>query len=139
MRPDRSVRLSAAQRRWRVLLAGGLGLVVVGFSFLNPENFPSPACTFRELTGYSCFTCGLTRSLLAVAHGHLSSSLGYHLLGPLIFLGMITAMVALGAEAVAGRRLNPARTAKFWPGVLVTLVLVWMTYGGIRLALELAG
>jgi glycerol uptake facilitator-like aquaporin len=113
--------------------------VAIAFSLLNPENIPTPACAFRELTGHRCFTCGITHSLLAIAHGHLSSSLEYHLLGPLLFLAMIMAIMILSAEALTGRRWNPARTGRFWPGVLAALVLVWIAYGGIRLALELAG
>jgi hypothetical protein len=81
----------------------------------------------------------MTRSLLAIAHGHLASSLEHHLLGPLLFLAMIMAGAMLGAEAMTGRRLNPGRPGKFWPGLLLALAFVWITYGGIRLALELAG
>jgi hypothetical protein len=109
------------------------------FALLTPEAIPSLSCAFHEFTGYSCFTCGLTRSLLAIAHGHFSASIGHHLMGPVAFLGMFLAMINLGTEALIGRKWNPGAHAGFWRGALAFFILLWITYGGIRLALELAG
>ena len=135
--PMRPVTLSARQRWRRALLVGGIGCAAGMLSLLTPESIPSFSCTFHELTGHSCFTCGLTRSILASAHGQFTVSLGYHLMGPVLSLGLLLILMMLGAEALTGRRWTPGTTAGFWRNTLVILLLVWATYGGIRLALEL--
>jgi formate/nitrite transporter FocA (FNT family) len=131
--------LSDRERIQRALLAGGIGCLAGVFYLMTPESIPSLSCAFRELTGHSCFTCGLTRSLLAIAHGQLTDSLRYHLMGPVVFLGALIAMITLGAEAWTGRKWSPRIQAGFWKHALVFLLLLWITYGGIRLALEIAG
>ena len=135
--PKGKVRLSPAQRRRRALLAGVIGATAGMLSLLTPGDIPSHSCTFHELTGYSCLTCGLTRSFLAVAHGQFSASLGHHLMGPVLYVGMLLLLLRLGAEAAAGRTWNPG--AGFWRSTLVFLALAWIAYGGIRLAFELPG
>jgi len=60
-------------------------------------------------------------------------------MGPILFLGMLLAVINLGAEALSGKQWYPGTAAGFWRGALVLFLLVWITYGGIRLALELAG
>lgn len=41
-------------------------------------------CSFRNLTGIPCPGCGLTRSMVAVAHGDLDAGFYYNRLGPLV-------------------------------------------------------
>ncbi|MBD3414309.1 MAG: DUF2752 domain-containing protein [Candidatus Aminicenantes bacterium] len=38
-------------------------------------------CTFHNLTGFPCPGCGLSRSMVAAAHGDFQSSLAFHRLG----------------------------------------------------------
>jgi hypothetical protein len=126
--------LSSGERRWRALLAVLLGSAFGLLSCLDLESFPS--CTFHDLTGYSCLTCGLTRSLLALAQGHLAASIGHHLMGPVLFLGICWAVVYAAAESLTGRKLFPAAWAVKVP--LLWVALLWITYGAVRLASELA-
>ncbi len=72
-------------------------------------------------------------------HGNLTASVGYHLMGPLLVLGMLAAIITLGVEALTGLRWNPGGKPGFWRGTLILFVLVWILYGGTRLALEFAG
>ena len=132
--------LSPARRKWRALVAGGLACAAALMSFLPAEGLPLPPCWFRELTGHSCLTCGLTRSLLASARGNLSVSLEYHLMGPLLFLGLLAAIAWLGTEALTGTPVSPpgARGRRL-RSALILGVCLWVTYGGIRFVLELAG
>ncbi len=46
-------------------------------------------CIFLRTTGLPCPGCGLTRSVVAAAHGNLALSLSYHRLGLLILLYII--------------------------------------------------
>lgn len=137
---NRKDALSPARRKWKALEAGGLACAAALMSFFPPEGLPLPSCVFHELTGHSCLTCGLTRSLLASARGNLSVSLEYHLMGPLLFLGLLAAIVWLSAEALTGTPVSPLRAKGRLLRAAVTLVVgLWVTYGGIRFVLELAG
>ncbi len=133
---DQERALSGKQRKQRAFLAGATACVVSLAALLPPERLPSFSCAFRDLTGHSCFTCGLTRSLSAFAHGNLAASAGYHLLGPVLFMGLLGAIVCLGTEALTGRTWKPGTA--FWRRALIFCFLVWIAFGGIRLALELA-
>jgi hypothetical protein len=45
-------------------------------------------CSFHTVTGLDCPFCGITRSMVALAHGRWSDSISFHPLGPalLVFL-----------------------------------------------------
>jgi len=61
-------------------------------------GLPLPRCAFHALTGCPCPTCGATRCVLALMHGHVSQALGWN---PLIFTGLAgMALVNLYAIAV---------------------------------------
>ncbi|HEY4330784.1 MAG TPA: DUF2752 domain-containing protein [Phycisphaerae bacterium] len=51
-------------------------------------------CAFHKMTGMPCPGCGLTRSVLALLHGNMTDSIGYHPFGPLLLLGLLTALAA---------------------------------------------
>ena len=50
-------------------------------------------CTFLKLTGWPCFSCGLTRATLSLAAGKLGQAFGYSPLGVVLEAAM--ALVAL--------------------------------------------
>ncbi len=136
--PEPGPRLSPANRKRRAVLATALAVATALLSILPPDGLPLPPCAFHELTGHSCLTCGLTRSLLAGARGNLSASLENHLMGPLLLLGMIAAIALLAAEALTGKPASAGAGGKRLRTALIVLASVWITYGGIRLVLELA-
>jgi len=62
------------------------------FSIQLPET-----CSFLDLTGLPCPGCGLTRSVVAAAHGKLTASWGFHRLGALtLFYILLQAVFRLG-------------------------------------------
>lgn len=130
--------LSPPQRRRRALLAGVLACAAATVFLLPPEGLSSLSCGFRDLTGHSCLTCGLTRSLGALARGDLPSSLGYNLMGPPLYLGLLAAIATLCTNALRGRKRLPRAHAGIRKA-LILFALSWAIYGGLRLALELAG
>lgn len=130
--------LSPAHRTRRSLLAALLASAVALLSLLPPDGLPLPSCLFHELTGHSCFTCGLTRSLMAAARGNLSASLEYHLMGPVLLLGLLAAVVFLTAEALTGKQWPAASSGKPLRAAVLLLAIVWILYGGLRLVLEIA-
>ena len=86
-------------------------------------NLPS-ICPFFNLTGTPCPGCGLTRSFVCLAHGHLFESLRWHPLGPFLFGG---ALIFLAGTLLKWR----------WPGekwVIIALVSLLLVFWGLRLS-----
>jgi len=83
-------------------------------------------------------TCGMTRSLHAMAHGEWSASIRYHLFGPAVFLGMLLYFIIFIAEAISGKRsaMSMLIDRKIKAQVLFVIALVWIVYWGTRLAAE---
>jgi hypothetical protein len=50
-------------------------------------------CIFRATTGLPCPGCGLTRSIVAAAHGHLAVSFSHHRLGLLTLIYVLLQFV----------------------------------------------
>jgi len=66
-----------------------------GEPFLKLGEIPVPhSCTFKNLTGYPCPGCGLSRSLVSAMHGELVTSFTYHRLGLITLFYILLQMVA---------------------------------------------
>lgn len=97
------------------LVWGSLVLLILGVARWFPfEVFPPPRCPFKFLTGYPCCTCGLTRGLVAFAHGDFVSAF---LWNPLVALIAALAIV-YGAYAMLVVICG-------WPRVRVMLTSLW--------------
>lgn len=70
--------------RWLYFGLLGAGMIVAHFQPLLP---PFPLCLFKLTTGYPCAGCGMTRSLVAAAHGQFAEAFSWHPLGLALFLG----------------------------------------------------
>ncbi len=55
---------------------------------LGQMNLP-PLCVLRQTTGLPCPGCGLSRSVVAAAHGNWSESFTYHRLGGVFLLFLV--------------------------------------------------
>jgi hypothetical protein len=95
------------------------GLVVAASVVLTPgtggvEIFGHhlPAfCLWRALTGWRCPGCGLTRSFVFVGHGHVLDAFRMHLLGPPLYLAMVTDLVRRSIRLVRSTRARRNRRA----------------------------
>jgi hypothetical protein len=103
---------------------GALALAVL---FLRPA-WPLlarflPPCTFREVTGIPCPTCGTARSALSLLEGRFLAAFGWNplaaLTGGIFLLGGPIAAV----WAVAGRKL-PGGRFRIGRGAVLALVLL---------------
>lgn len=117
----------------------GLALAVAAGSTLILQSIGAllPACVFHELTGVSCLTCGLTRSLEAASHGDVLEAMHFHLIGPFILGGMLIACIVLATEAVAGRRIVQLRQARWQRHTLLVVGGIWVVYGVARALVEM--
>jgi hypothetical protein len=129
--------LSRHARLVRVLLASGLVAVLGSILMWGPAGLPFSHCLFRELTGLSCLTCGLTRSLQAASHGHLQAAFQFHLLGPFMLAGVVMLLLACVTEALTGRRLISLPRARNQRYVCFGVLAVWVVYGVGRMIVEL--
>ncbi|MBN2290073.1 MAG: DUF2752 domain-containing protein [Candidatus Glassbacteria bacterium] len=109
--------------------------LVLGISFAvdaRTSTLIPRTCIWQHFTGLPCPFCGLTRSLLEISHGRLTSALDYHLFGPLVYAAGITALVlsfyswVSGGKTLTGPGLS--RVSK-WAAALVGLLwLVWWVW-----------
>lgn len=127
--------LPPSARLARAISAGG---VLVGIVFLlSTQTIPGISCPFRELTGYDCFACGLTRSFSSFLHGDIVGSVRYHPMGPILCAGMILWSIFWIVEALSARRIGENVRAAMRTKGLIALALACVIFGGIRLGVEL--
>lgn len=129
--------LSREARVVRACLASALAVALGWILVLGPRGLPLPDCLFHELTGVSCLTCGLTRSLQAASHGHLQAAFQFHLLGPFVLAGLLLLAPAYVGEASIGKRLLWFRSAGRQRYVFLGVVTIWIVYGLGRVIVEL--
>lgn len=99
------------------MLGGGIIILVGAFLYPYIEGIVTgitPGCLFHRITGLPCLLCGMTRSLAAMAHGHLGEAFRMHLLGPPFFLVVSVVSVALAAEFILSRRILPRPGERAW-------------------------
>ncbi len=102
-------------------------LFIVSF-FLNPLKYDLNRCGFKEMTGYSCPSCGLTRSFFSVSHLHPGDAFSFHLLGPVIYLFFIFLAFKFSYEAVTGNRLRISIPSHLLKTSVIVFFSVWMIY-----------
>ncbi|MBE9512111.1 MAG: DUF2752 domain-containing protein [Bacteroidetes bacterium] len=99
-------KFSPADRRIKIFLAA-VFLGVILFPFLiSPAPAAIITCKFHQITGHSCPTCGMTRSLVALTHFHLKGAFQYHLFGPLVYIIFLVSFIALLTEIITGRKIG---------------------------------
>ena len=79
-------------------------------------------CPLHRVTGRPCPTCGMTRSVVAAAHGELRAAVGFHAFGPALLVGL--AGLAAGLGPVADRRI-PDRVRR---ALAVVGAVTWTVY-----------
>ena len=123
----------------RIAMVAMAGLVCLGLWMVftvSPAALPFPGCVFHSLTGHSCLTCGMTRSLNAISHGELIASIRYHLFGPVVFIGMLLAFAGFSLEAIRGKKVILQLRWEIWRLVLGGAAIAWLIYWVVRLITE---
>lgn len=109
----------------RLLTVVALSGLLAG-AYLYRPVLPS-FCTMKIVTGIGCPGCGMTRSVLASAHGRFREAIRWHALGPLVLASMIGLLVA----TILGFRVSLSHP---WTlRVLIGFVGVLFVYWVIRL------
>lgn len=97
----------------RELRAGAAAMLGLALVWPQLPVHPPMACPLRTITGVPCPLCGMTRSVVALVHGHLVESLRFN---P---AGIVVALLALAL--IGGFRLERF-TVPLW--VLISLAAV---------------
>ncbi len=84
--------LSARLARPLGVLAGA---TLLAPTLLRPGAHGPVLCPMRRVTGEWCPTCGMTRAVGWLAHGHLDEALRYHPLAPLLLIESVIAAAFL--------------------------------------------
>lgn len=72
-------------------VAGGMLAVAAAWPVL--PFHPPLACPLRSITGIPCPLCGMTRAVVAIAHGHIGASLAFNPGGIAVLLIAIVALI----------------------------------------------
>lgn len=151
--PRLAPRVTRAGRILRLVTPGLLSLLALVFAAAVPRSLVESGpmlSPFRLTTGLPDPGCGMTRSLVALAHGDVTGSLYFHPLGILVAALFATLMLVdfnpwRARLSAANPRLAPLRSSWAllewlmlgpapWVGI-AAFVLVWL----VRLPLFLAG
>lgn len=95
------------------------------------QHLGLPPCPSVMLFDRPCPGCGLTTSWTALLHGNLPLAFSAHALGPFLYLGYTIFALTTFAFALTRRRWHDG------PWVnrgMVALFVVFVSYGGIRMA-----
>ena len=67
-------------------LLGSVALGLSGDTVMLGDHALGATCWSRHLLDLSCPFCGMTRSFVALGHGDVAASFGFHPAGPLLML-----------------------------------------------------
>lgn len=118
-------------RRQLGLLWGAVAASVVALSPLGERLAPAvPACPLKSWTGWPCFTCGATRSALALADFDLFAALAVSPLMTVAWIVLIGGGLVAGVAALLGRGVpEPSGNISLgWRFAIVAVVLVNWVY-----------
>ena len=129
-------KINPADRRIKIFLAA-VFLAVILFPFLiSPVPAGIITCKFHQITGHSCPTCGMTRSLVALTHLHLKEAFLYHLFGPLVYVMFLVSFIALLTEIITGRKIRLGIKPLTIRIAIVIFFSLWIIFWIIRLVGE---
>lgn len=118
---------------WATLL---LGFLV--FPYLtNSGSTGYFGCSFHQLTGLSCPTCGMSRSLFELSQFNILQSFKMHLFGPVIYLLAVILFVKISIELITGSTLKFEINSKVIKRTFIAIGVIWIIYWLARMGLEI--
>jgi hypothetical protein len=121
--------------RWGFL---GLATAPILGAYVYNQGYRVPmlGCPILHLTGIPCPTCGMTRSFMAIVRGEFSQAIGYHLLGPVIFIACLAAALHVGLELWQQQKIiSPLSQLVSRQAFQLIVLLIVLSYYAYRLYL----
>ncbi len=84
---------TGARRHAHEVQAAAGGMLAIAAAWPSLPLHPPLVCPLLSLTGVPCPLCGMTRAVVAAAHGHLASSLSFNPGGIFVLLLAVAAVV----------------------------------------------
>jgi hypothetical protein len=117
----------------KIAITASFPIFLLAAMFIPFDRLPS-MCLFNNATGLPCPTCGMTRSVMALAHLHLFEAIHFNALGP-AFVMMVGALwVCALHEILIGA---PTKTMDWVRRKMVVLILasmaVFLVFGVLRI------
>ncbi len=129
--------VNSAQGRLYILWAFILLVFLIFPYFTESGSTGIFGCKFHQLTGLSCPTCGMSRSLYELTQFNLLGSLKMHLFGPIIYLIATFLFFKLFLEIISGRSLTIGMSSRFIKISIISLGIAWVVYWLVRMAMEI--
>lgn len=111
MPPRAYKQLTASQLLNRALIVASLGVTLLVSLVWSPGETRFFPCYFRELTGYPCPSCGLTRSFHAMAHLEFRQAVKFHPVGVILYAALLISLFITLMEIFLKRAIRIAMPA----------------------------
>lgn len=113
-------------------------LLIAGIllTFYKPGELALTSCAFKSVTGHSCPTCGLTRSLHSLLTFNLVDSLFFHPMGVVLFTGAVFILVKFGYELYNGKIIEINRNYFSIKIVFFSIFVFWFLFWITRIITE---
>lgn len=126
----KTIPLTGRKKNNNIFISVIFFIVIVLTLFVDPRNVSIISCQFHNVTGYSCPTCGLSRSFYAMAHLNLGNAFNYHLLGPLFYLFIVILFLKSLTEIIINKEIktiiNPAIKKVFFSLIMTFWLVIWI-------------
>lgn len=120
----------------KVIYLSLISVILIFSIFINPDKISLSTCAFKDLTGHSCLTCGLSRSLYAVSHLHIIESFGFHLMGPFVFFFLLFFFLKFSIEIITGREILFNVNSIVKKTGIVLFASLWLVFWAVRFLSE---
>ena len=117
-------------------IAAVLFIILLISHFYDPANYKITDCAFKDMSGLSCPGCGLSRSFHSVANIDVADAFGFHLLGPVFFMLLLSIAILFSYEAISGVKIKINIKKGKLKILVVSILVFWFIYWVIRMALE---
>lgn len=135
MRLLEDIPIDPSRFRNRLIAAAALSAVIAAsFAYRAHVESGPTLCVFRLLTGVPCPGCGMTRSFCALAGGEIPRAFGFHVLGPVLYAGILVAIPLILVEAFFHVRVTPIYRLVNWARMPHLLFAVLVVFHALRLA-----
>lgn len=121
-------KLKPDQRLIRFFIAGVLFAIIIVSIYLDPLNYSISDCAIKQMTGYSCPSCGLTRSFHAGANLNITQAFAFHIIGPLLLLGVVLLFLKFIFESVTGSAIQIKVKSSITKIIVLTISIVWVVF-----------
>ena len=111
---------------WAVMICAWAGV---------QNRLPMPDCSFLIHTGYPCPSCGMTRSITAIAKGRIVEAFNFHPFGVILLAAIAVVAIVASAEALTGKNLiSLLRPSLRWVWIALICMLAgwaWVLVTGL--------